>query len=82
MKKITLAQLLQYLESDRNIQIVLSNKAWDDAEEIRAGSELLQPYWDCEVEDIGGEESFQDKGEFVLRISVGTKKGKANEDSD
>ena len=69
MKKITLSQLLQYLDKETTIQIVLYGEDWNAAEELDASSSLLKPFYDYTVTDIGCEMSYISDSP-VIRVSV------------
>ena len=72
MGKITLAQILQYLtfDDDRGlIQIVMSDHDWDDAYEVTADCELLEPFFDYIVTDMSCELSYMD-GNPVIRVGI------------
>ena len=72
MGKITLAQILQYLtfDDDRGlIQIVMSDHDWDDAYEVTADCELLEPFYDYIVTDLRSEEAFIDC-KPVIRVGI------------
>ena len=72
MDKVTLAQILQYLNVEHGcgmIQIVMSDHDWDDADEISAGSELLEPFYEYCVSNMGCELSFYN-GDPVIRVQI------------
>lgn len=76
MKKITLSQLLEYFNYDemipQTIQVVTSGRDWSEADEMYVDSELLDPFLDYTITDIGFEKSYTN-GEPILRVSI--KKG-------
>ena len=72
MKKVTFGQILQYLtfDDDRGlVQIVMPDHDWDDAYELTADCELLEPFYDYIVTDMRGEIAFAD-GEPVIRVGI------------
>ena len=83
MKKITLAQLLQYYDMDEDavelIQIVIGNHDWEDAHELYADSELLKPFYEYTVTALRCEESY-DEGRPVLRVAI--EKGEINHENE
>ena len=76
MKKITLSQLLEYFNYEemipQKIQVVTSGRDWHEADELYVDSELLDPFLDFTITDIGFEKSYTD-GDPILRVSI--KKG-------
>ena len=74
MKRITLAQLLQYADPQTEpkiyIQIVMPEEEWDCAVQLWVGSELLTPFMGYFIYEIGYEESYFDK-KPLIRVSLG-----------
>lgn len=73
MKRITLAQLLQYADPQTepkiDIQIVMPDEEWDWAVQLWVGSELLKPCMNLYIAEIGYEKSyFEDKP--LIRVSL------------
>lgn len=72
MERIKLWQILQYLTmADRTelIQIVTNDNDWDDAHELSADCELLEPFYDYLVTDMSFELSYM-SGEPVIRVGI------------
>lgn len=72
MGKVTLKQILQYLVfgEDRGlIQVVTKERDWDDAYELTADCELLEPFFDYIVTDMSCELSYMD-GNPVIRVGI------------
>jgi len=67
MKRITLAQILQYLSGETPIQVQIDGQ--DVPEEFLADSVFLKPFHDYEVTNIESAESFIDDF-YVLRVSI------------
>ena len=73
IEKITLKQLLQYfdqeIEPQAAIQIVVGEEEWDLATELYIASELLTPFMDYYIQEMGYEESYFDH-KPLLRVSI------------
>jgi len=72
MRKVTLAEILQYLNVEKEcgtIQIVMNDHDWDDADEVSAGSELLEPFYEYCISNMGCELSFLN-GDPVMRVQI------------
>ena len=63
MDKITLGQLLQYYDMQRDVrelvQVVFNGQEWDDAEELYADSEFLKPLYGYTVIALRCEQSYE-----------------------
>ena len=76
MEKVTLGQILQYLDIEKGcglIQIVVDNHDWDDAHEVSVDCELLEPFFDCIVSDLSIESSYM-YGDPLLRVGIERKR--------
>lgn len=73
MNRITLGQLVQYLDIKPDvcemIQVVMPGHDWDDCDEISAGSELLEPFYDYCISFMGCALSFLN-GDPVMRVQI------------
>ncbi len=69
MKKLVLAELLQYFDEDELIQIVTDGHDWEDAYELCVDSDLLKPFRGYIVLAMRSEESYRDKSP-VLRVLI------------
>ena len=72
MSKITLGQILQFLNKDNEgglIQIVTDSREWDDPTEIEVDCELLEPFYGYIVTDIRPELSFLEE-EPIIRVGI------------
>jgi len=72
MSKVTLEQILQYLQSEDEsllIQVVTSGHDWDDAYEVTADCDLLKPFYDYIVTDLRGDLSYMD-GEPIIKVGI------------
>ena len=70
MNRITLGQLAQYMnDAQAMIQIVMPGHDWDDIDEISAGSELLDPFYDYIISYMGCEISCI-SGDPVIRVQI------------
>lgn len=67
MKRITLAQILQYLSGDTPIQVQIEGQ--EVPEEFLADSVFLKPFHEYEVTGIEGTESFIDDF-HILRVTI------------
>ena len=67
MKRITLAQILQYLSGDTPIQVQIEGQ--EVPEEFLADSVVLKPFHEYEVTGIEGTESFIDDF-HILRVTI------------
>ena len=70
MNKVTLEQILQYLNIESgcgNIQIVMNDHDWDDAHEVSVDCELLEPFYNWIVTDMSSELSYMD-GTPLIRV--------------
>ena len=67
MKRITLAQILQYLSDDTPIQVQIEGQ--EVPEEFLADSVFLKPFHEYEVTGIEGTESFIDDF-HILRVTI------------
>jgi len=73
MERVKLGQIIQYLTMDDRremIQIVTQDNDWDDAHELSADCELLEPFYDYVVTDMSFESSFM-SGEPIIRVGIG-----------
>ena len=72
MNKVTLEQILQYLNIESgcgNIQIVMNDHDWDDAHEVSVDCELLEPFYNWIVTDMSSELSYMD-GTPLIRVGI------------
>lgn len=72
MSKVTLAEILQYLNIEKGcgmIQIVMNDHDWDDAHEVSVDCELLEPFYGYIVTDLSSELSFVD-GTPLIRVGI------------
>ena len=72
MNKVTLKQILQYLNVESGcglIQIVMNDHDWDDAHEVSVDCELLEPFYDWIVTDMSSELSYMD-GTPLIRVGI------------
>ena len=72
MKKVTLGQILQYMNIEEGcgmIQIVMNDHDWDDAHEVSVDCELLEPFYDWIVSDMSSELSYMD-GTPLIRVGI------------
>lgn len=76
MEKVTLGQILQYLDIEKGcglIQIVVDDHDWDDAHEVSVDCELLEPFFDYIVSDLSIESSYM-YGDPLLRVGIERKR--------
>jgi hypothetical protein len=70
-KLIRLRDLIGYLDCGEDIQISLpTDDGWDEFEQLRAGSPLLEPILDWFVTSLGIEKSITPGSGDVIRVSV------------
>lgn len=72
MKKVTLGQILQYLNVESgcgNIQIVMNDHDWDDAHEVSVDCELLEPFYNWIVTDMSSDLSYMDASPLI-RVGI------------
>ena len=72
MNKVTLQQILQYLNVESgcgNIQIVMNDHDWDDAHEVSVDCELLEPFYNWIVTDMSSELSYMDASPLI-RVGI------------
>lgn len=70
-KLIRLRDLVGYLDCGEDIQISLpTDDGWDEFEQLRAGSPLLEPIFDWFVTCLGVEKSIMPGSKDVIRVSV------------
>lgn len=72
MSKVTLGQILQYLNIEEGcglIQIVMNDHDWDDAHEVSVDCELLEPFYGYIVTDLSSELSYMD-GTPLIRVGI------------
>lgn len=72
MKKVTLGQILQYMNIEEGcgmIQIVMNDHDWDDAHEVSVDCELLEPFYDWIVSDMSSELSYMDASPLI-RVGI------------
>lgn len=73
MRRITLAQLLQYADPQTEpkiyIQIVMPDEEWDCAVELWVGSELMKPCMNLYIAEIGYENAYC-SNEPLIRVSL------------
>ena len=72
MNKVTLQQILQYLNVESgcgNIQIVMNDHDWDDAHEVSVDCELLEPFYNWIVTDMSSDLSYMDASPLI-RVGI------------
>ena len=69
MKNLQLKDIIGFLDFC-NIQVVTSDREWDDFEELNANSELLKPFMDYFIWSMGAEKSVIAANRCVIRVDI------------